>query len=274
MKEFHDLAEQLLNHESGGSSCWGNLGYWQNAATYPEACTALADALGSALDLQSDTRLLDVGFGCGDQLLHWLQHYKLSDVYGLNLSRSQTELARQRLQQAGYEALSQRMRQGSVSELKTLRRGFGSVDAVLALDCAYHFPSRENFIKDAASVLTPAGKLGVTDIILARTDLTLREKLPLRLIAGLSHLPAVNLITEDQYQQQWMRAGFEIELFQDITTQVFTPFGDWLKNYKATLDETIKNGASWKKYDATARFLRWAQENEILRYVICTGKQD
>lgn len=272
--EFHDLAEALLNQESGGTTVWGNLGYWAEAQTYPEACTALADQLGQRLQLGPQTRLLDVGFGCGDQLLHWLQHYDLRELDGLNLSHSQTELAQQRLTQKGYTTLAARLHQGSVSGLRrwAADRARSPADTLLALDCAYHFPSRHKFLVDAAALLPAGGRLGMTDLVLGREDLTLRESLPLRAMTTLSRIPRENLVTAETYQAQWQACGLEVESFTDLTDQVFLPFGQWLQRYRATYGRSASR-SQWAKYEATARFLAWAQRHGVLRYIVCTGRK-
>lgn len=53
------------------------------------------------LDLQRDDRLLDVGCGWGQMLIHAARHHGVRGV-GLTLSREQAELARQRVADAGF----------------------------------------------------------------------------------------------------------------------------------------------------------------------------
>lgn len=275
--EFHDLAEAALNHESGGATCWGNLGYWAHAGTYPDACTALADELATALQLDAQTRLIDVGFGCGDQLLHWRRRHGVRHIAGLNLSHSQTAFARQRLIDAGHADIAARIRQGDASELPSWAgaqaAATSAADTILALDCAYHFGSRPNFIADAARVLRSGGRLGVTDILLGRPRLKLREYAALHVISKLSHLPWQNLQAEDHYRRAWHAAGFELDTWSDITDQVFEPFGAWLGRYRAGLRPEVARRIRWTKYQGTAGFLRWAARNGVLRYVVCVGRK-
>jgi cyclopropane fatty-acyl-phospholipid synthase-like methyltransferase len=48
-------------------SLYLNLGHWERAATYDEACAALARVLADAVGLGPGTDVLDVGFGFGDR---------------------------------------------------------------------------------------------------------------------------------------------------------------------------------------------------------------
>lgn len=271
--EFHDLAESALNHESGGLTHWGNLGEWGRAQTYPQACSALADRLARHARLSAHTALIDVGFGCGDQLLQWIETWGVRELSGLNLSESQTRRARERLVARGHGAVAARLSQGSAQDLAAWAQSSSRApaDAVLALDCAYHFPSRRDFVRQAAQVLRPGGRLVTSDLVLARARLPWSARGALALMARLSHLPRQNLVDADTYQRQWTAAGFEIEGFEDLTPQVFRPFGDWLVRYRAALAPTLARDIDWTKYRATAAFLRWAEQAQVLRYVVCCG---
>lgn len=275
-REFHDLAELALNHESGGTTAWGNLGDWSTARTYPEACTALADRLGRALQLAPDSRLLDVGFGCGDQILRWREQFGVREIDGMNLSRSQTTYARERLAARGHADLAARLHCGDANTLGdwAAQRGPPAPDRVLALDCAYHFASRARFLDAAARLLPKDGRIGVTDLLLARQPLhPLREALPLRAITAASRIPRANLYVEAAYRSQWAQAGLHIECFEDLSAQVFLPFGAWLRRYRAGLGAATLASTNWTKFAAVARFLEWAAQRGVLRYVLCVARK-
>lgn len=290
--EFHDLDDaQALNHESEdgdlGRTHWGNLGLWSRPGMrYAQACAELADRTVAGLELGPATHLVDVGFGCGEQVLHWIRRYGVYRIDGLNLSHSQTALARERVAAAGHADVAQRLEQGSATQLEAWWEGRAQADAIVALDCAYHFaPSRAVFLRQAAGVLRPGGRLALSDLVLARADLSLRQRAVLAGMARLSRIPQANLlnafepvadslpvVTHD-YRTQLERAGFAIERFEDVTSSVFTPFGVWLARYRAALDPAIRRRIGWTKYRATAGFLRWADEERILRYVVCVGRR-
>lgn len=274
-REFHDLAERQLNHESGGATAWGNFGDWQTAQTYPAACTALADQLGTRLALSARSRVMDVGFGCGDQLLHWVRHYGVRQLAGLNLSSSQTDFARQRLADAGHPNIAAALMVGSARDLvpRATAGGQARPDTVIALDCAYHFESRTRFLTDAANVLAPGGQLGVTDLVLARDTRPWRHAAALMFMTRSARIPRANLVTADTYRAQWRQAGFAEPAFVDISEQVMLPFGDWLRRYKQSLAPALRARINWRKYDATAAFMRWACRERVLRYIVCVGQK-
>ncbi len=283
--EFYNLSERCLN---SGDNYWGNLGYWshcrlKNSMTvsslteddYTIACTALAHKLAQAVELHPGCSLLDIGFGCGDQLLLWLQHYQVAGVAGINYSHSQTELAKLRLLQAGFPIAVNNVRQGSVAELSAAGQlATQDINRVLALDCACHFPSRQQFFHDSYQHLTAHSNsnssfLGLTDIVLATENLPRSRRWVLNIMLKLSRIPRSNIVTLQQYHKQLQEVGFQQITIEDISKDVFVPFGQWIKAFKHSIKN--KKGA-WLKYHVTASFLAWAHKKNVLRYVVVSAK--
>jgi cyclopropane fatty-acyl-phospholipid synthase-like methyltransferase len=283
VSEFYNLSERILNT---GDLYWGNLGYWQRGSDYSNACAHLARSLAEAVDLDQNSWVFDVGFGCGDQLLLWLREYRVEFLCGINYSVSQTELAQQRLQQAGFKEAANHIHQGNVAELdRYLDRSSESetkdINRILALDCAYHFPSRQQFIADSYQILQASKnegyhkKIGFTDIVLADTDsgkaLPWRKRILLNTMLRLSQIPQENIITLQKYEQQLQQTGFEQVSSQDISEHVFLPFGHWLVSQEDRIKKSTGKRSIWLKYKVTSVFLAWAYNNDILRYVIISA---
>jgi ubiquinone/menaquinone biosynthesis C-methylase UbiE len=279
VSEFYDLSERILNT---GDLYWGNLGYWQPGSDYSMACAHLARSLAQAVDLDQNSWVFDAGFGCGDQLLLWMREYHVEFLFGINYSVSQTELAQQRLQQAGYKEAANNIYQGNIAELdRHLESNTNNINRILALDCAYHFPSRKQFIADSYRILKVSKndnyckKIGFTDIVLANTAsgkaLPWRKRVLLNTMLRLSQIPQKNIITLQEYEQQLQQSGFEQVSSQDISEHVFLPFGDWLVSQQDRIKKTTGKRSIWLKYKVTSAFLAWAYNNEILRYVIISA---
>lgn len=139
-----------------------NLGYWTGEEkTLDEACRGLADLLARQAEMGPGDRILDLGFGFADQDIHWMETYRPAHILGLNLTASQVAVARQRVEALGHAERIE-LREGSATDIPLAS---GSVDTVLALECAFHFRTRERFFAEALRVLRPGGRLVTADII-------------------------------------------------------------------------------------------------------------
>jgi cyclopropane fatty-acyl-phospholipid synthase-like methyltransferase len=270
-QEFHDLSEEFLNSKN---QYWGNLGFWQSSNNYSSACSALANELAFAVQLDDASNVFDAGFGCGDQLLLWLKKYQVNSVQGINYSDSQTRIAKKRLVESGFNQFENQISYGSVTDMDEYASSHRSagINKVLALDCAYHFPSRIQFFNSSYKKLNDSGQLGLTDILLSDNQIPLIQRLVLHTMLFLSRIPKENIVTLDSYRKELSDIGFENICIRDISEQVFTPFSDWLYEFKkgeGRLKSTSK--LAWLKYDITAKFLKWADRNNILRYAIITA---
>ncbi|MEO0439293.1 MAG: class I SAM-dependent methyltransferase [Pseudomonadota bacterium] len=268
MPEFHDLAEIALNSDG---EAWGNLGYWKEEKEYSAAGAALARLLGDAVQLDTESVIMDAGFGCGDQLLLWLDHYHIAGLHGVNNSHSQTAFARQRLTEAGHGRFAEQLHEGDVNEPAHWDFGTGApaVNRVIALDCAYHFPDRGRFWQQAARALQPGGRVGVTDLILSdRYHQGGFGSLGLTAMLKASRIPSENMIGEKEYIQKMQGAGLEQVELRDISSDVLPAFGQWWRAFRPSAR------LPWSgrlKYEITARFLGWAWRNNLLRYQLVTA---
>lgn len=276
MTEFHDLSEKILNT---GDQYWGNLGYWQAGDDYSMACKGLANQLAVAAGLNSSSRILDVGFGCGDQLLLWLNEHRIESLCGINYSFSQTAVAQQRLVSNGYLEAADNIHSADVSKLLDLPQlktaHLNEINTVLALDCAYHFPSREQFIRDSFTLLIESNnpqpkRIVLTDIVLAKdlSQLSWPKKGILKGMLWLSRIPQNNIVPEKDYISTLQDIGFKKVDSQDISEFVFLPFGAWLALEENRIKEAASSRSIWLKYKVTTTFLAWAYNKDVLRYVI------
>lgn len=104
--------------------------------------------------------VLDVGCGFGGTLACLNEQFTPLRMTGLNIDERQLEIARKRVPASpGNNIL---FVQGDACEIDFPENSF---DRVLAVECIFHFPSRERFFHHAGRVLRPGGNLTISDFL-------------------------------------------------------------------------------------------------------------
>jgi ubiquinone/menaquinone biosynthesis C-methylase UbiE len=98
---------------------------------------------------------LDAGCGFGGTAASLAAKYPGAKVTGLNIDPRQLVLARQNAPAAKFV-------EGDACAMPFPDASF---DRVLAVECIFHFPSRRKFLLEAARVLKPGGRIGLSDFV-------------------------------------------------------------------------------------------------------------
>lgn len=213
-----DLVYNMLgtHNNLAEKSLFLNLGYWEHATTYDEACTALAEEIAKDAKLKDGDVILDTGCGFGEASAFWSQKYKLPKIRALNITKSQLDVARER-----WKAFNVEFVEGSAMEMPF---GANEFDTVLALESSFHFPDRLLFFREAMRVLKPGGTLAVADFFPLKQEVALSQRFKEWVGRGLWQIPSANWIGLDQVQGQLQDLGFEAASLRDISAHVFRPF--------------------------------------------------
>jgi ubiquinone/menaquinone biosynthesis C-methylase UbiE len=176
--------EKLLrrNSKTGESSrrvedLFLHLGYGPDPATagptYDDLIAAQARLNDRLLDLsalQDGMRVLDVGCGLGGTLASVATRFQGMDLIGLNIDPEQLEIARHHVRPGANNRCDWIL--GNASSLPFAD---ASVDRILAIECVFHFPSRQGFFAEVARVLKPGGVLVLSDFTTAASLRQLRD---------------------------------------------------------------------------------------------------
>jgi microcystin synthetase protein McyJ len=198
-----------------GKPLWLNLGFWETARTYPDACVAMASLVADAARLGPSTELLDVGFGFAEQDLFWIERYDVKHIAGLNITKMHVDRARARVADRKLEARMD-LQLGSATQMPF---GAGRFDAVTALECAFHFDTREKFFDEARRVLRTGGRLATADVLPSPgfRPLTWMNRLALKRWST----PLANVYDRDEYARRLEAHGFGDVTIRSIRQHVF-----------------------------------------------------
>lgn len=177
-----------------GDTGYSNFGYWADGvASGHEACDRLLDRLLAHVPTPP-SKILDVACGEGGTTTRVQAVFPNADVTAINISPGQLARASLRCPRVTF------------LRMDATRLDFedASFDVVLCVEAAYHFDTRERFLREAFRVLRPGGTILMTDgIIRQRLGPVAR-----RLVPDLADMPAENFVDLGGYERLFLDIGY------------------------------------------------------------------
>jgi len=206
----------------GEESMFINLGYWKNKpATLDEASRDLARLVAESGNFTPSDVIVDCGCGYGDQDIFWINEFGPKHITGVNVATEQIAISTRRVAEAG---LADRIDYVNASAT-ALPQEDESCTKVVALESAFHFPSRVDFFAEALRVLKPGGTLVTADIIPKRTFLNARYRKQVERLGWRSASPKAlrRAANREAYEALLLDTGFAKVQTRSIAADVYRP---------------------------------------------------
>ena len=185
-----------------------NFGYWgAGAKSQPEASEALVDQMVARIANKTG-RILDVACGLGGSTKRLMQTYAPEMITGINISDAQIADARALAPGCTFQVMN-------AAKLDFPHDHF---DAVICIEGACHFDTRDKFLKEAHRVLKPGGSLAMSDMLF-----------PINILSEFGQVPRANLLPSiAEYGTRLAAAGF-------VSIEVTDATDDCLGGFRANL---------------------------------------
>jgi len=198
--------------------------YMNEGESFHTSQKNLTDYCMSCLPALEGKQVLEVGCGNGLQAIYILQEYSPAFIMAIDLNPSNIEIARSQAEKSGLGNIEFKI--GDAQNLVEVKDH--SVDCVINIESAFHYPDKPAFLKEISRVLRPGGCFLIADILTIPLNRdTLRQFWKRKM--HLHHWSKRN------YEIELARTNLHLESFSDITNNTikgFRGYRNWMRDMK------------------------------------------
>lgn len=139
--------------------------YFKNETdSFSQAQKNLTDYCISLLNTIENKEVLEIGCGNGMQAIYISANYKPLKIIGIDLNNSNIEIANNEKNEAAVTNIHFHV--DDAQSLKSIPSA--SIDTILNIESAFHYPDKKAFLKEVHRVLKPGGQFLIADILSTR----------------------------------------------------------------------------------------------------------
>lgn len=245
-------------------------GYWEKpktaAGTRSDYIAAMENMDGVLLEaghVADGQNLLDVGCGFGGTIQQINIRHSNMHLTGLNIDPRQLAAAEAQTTAANGNRIA--WVEGDACELPFEDNTF---DRLLAVECAFHFPSRERFLMEAARVLKPGGYLAVSDFVpivawFGKTPIWMAVRPRIEKSYG-----TVGNLPFRGYKAMGKRSGFKLEANRNIRKNTLPTYPFLIKFFREQGSEDAQ-----KVLIVGTRWMKWLSKMGLIQYRVYTFRK-
>lgn len=227
---------------------YANYGYWEDGQRSGRAASdALVDRLVARID-GSGGEVLDVACGHGGTTARLGHHFGSANVSAVNFAWSQIAATRCNAPGGDY----------AVMDAAQLAFADRSYDVVCCIEAAFHFETREAFVRRAFDALRPGGTLLLADVVTRWR---------------LGRVPAENMIaSSDEFVELLERVGFVDVGVEDVLDR------SWKVFKRRYLSFVLERCARWSTlrylpYLGWAAMRFWLNDLALRHYLLISARK-
>lgn len=221
---------QVMNHAlkkiSGQYTMLHYPYFRREGESFYESQVNLTEFCLSQLSELKNKKLLEIGCGNGVQAMYIAEKYQPSLLYAIDLNEKNIEIARE--EYSGRNCSLVHFLIDDAQNLKSFDNN--SVDIVINIESAFHYPDKKMFLSEVFRVLKPGGEFLIADILTTISSSSAFKRL-WKVKMRLNHWQLA------EYLDTFEKTGLIIRTKSDITPEVIRGFRNytyWLKNREKT----------------------------------------
>lgn len=198
--------------------------YVKESDSFIQAQKNLTDYCISLISPLKNKKILEIGCGNGVQAIYISENYDPLDIIGIDLNNANIKIAKSESVRSNTSNVS-----FHVDDAQDLQQiPSESVDVLINIESAFHYPDKTAFLKEVKRVLKPGGQFLIADILSTR-----KRREGLMKIWG---KPMVHHFWNlKQYEYEFLKSDLVIDYREDISHQVrkgWSIYRNWLPKIK------------------------------------------